>query len=98
LSAEGLEAELLSQAARELLLAQSGDWPTLIATGSADEYARRRFEEHLARFDRLLQYVGRDDPTPDTTMYLHEIAELGNAFPFANYRLFMRGEGQKGRG
>jgi 1,4-alpha-glucan branching enzyme len=90
-SAEGLEEELLSQAARELLLAQSGDWTTLIVTGAADEYARRRFDEHLARFGRLLQYIGRDEPTPDATMYLHEIAELDNAFPFAKYRLFVRG-------
>lgn len=89
-SAAGLEEDLLSQAMRELLLAQSGDWPTLIATGSAIDYAQRRFDEHLARFDRLVQYVDRDEPTPDAVMYLHEIAELDNVFPFANYRLFSR--------
>ncbi len=89
-SAVGLEEDLLSQALRELLLAQSGDWPTLIATGAAIDYAQRRFDEHLARFDRLVQYVERDEPTPDAVMYLHEIAELDNVFPFANYRLFVR--------
>jgi 1,4-alpha-glucan branching enzyme len=87
-AAEGVEEALLCQAARELLLAQSSDWPALIATGAAAEYAQRRFDEHLARFDRLLHYLERDEPTPDASSYLREIAELDNAFPFLNYRMF----------
>lgn len=85
--ATGLEEELLCQATRELLLAQSSDWATLIATGTATDYAQRRFDEHLARMERLLQYLERDEPTPDAVSYLHQIAELDNPFPFTNYRL-----------
>lgn len=87
-TAEGLEEAGLRQAARELLLAQSGDWPVLIATGAAREYAQRRFDEHLSRFERLLHDLQRDEPTPDTETYLHEIAELDNPFAFINYRMF----------
>lgn len=86
-AAEGTEESLLCQAARELLLAQSSDWPALIATGAAAEYAQRRFDEHLARFERLLRSVERDE-SPETEAYLHEIAELDNVFPFLNYRMF----------
>ncbi|HEX6293294.1 MAG TPA: 1,4-alpha-glucan branching protein domain-containing protein [Herpetosiphonaceae bacterium] len=87
-TAEGLEEELLSQAARELLLGQSGDWAALIATGAAQDYAQRRFDEHLSRFDRLIYYIERDEPSPDAENYLSEIAELDNLFPFLNYRMF----------
>jgi 1,4-alpha-glucan branching enzyme len=87
-AAEGFEEELLCQAARELLLAQSSDWAALIATGAAQDYAQRRFEEHLSRFERLLHYIDRDEPSPDAQNYLSEITELDNLFPFINYRMF----------
>ena len=44
---------LLNQAARELLLLQATDWPFLITTGQAREYATLRFNEHLTRFSQL---------------------------------------------
>ena len=40
-------AAALDQAARELLLAQSSDWPFMIAMDTTAGYARRRFDEHL---------------------------------------------------
>jgi len=48
----GLE-EFLRQAARELVLLQASDWPFLVSTGQAPDYAARRFQEHLARVHRL---------------------------------------------
>jgi len=44
---------LLAQLARELLLLQASDWPFLITTGAARNYAERRFAEHYAHFTRL---------------------------------------------
>jgi len=43
----------LDQMARQLLLAQSSDWPFIMKTGTAEPYARRRIEDHLTHFDRL---------------------------------------------
>src|SRR5439155_1289317 len=37
------------QAARELLLAQSSDWPFLVTTGQAADYAIERFRVHAQR-------------------------------------------------
>jgi 1,4-alpha-glucan branching enzyme len=51
--AEGPLRDALSQAARELLLLQASDWPSLVTTGQAAEYAGERFREHAERFDRL---------------------------------------------
>lgn len=51
------EGRALRQAGRELLLAQSSDWPFMIANGTTEEYARRRFDDHLNRFHYLLNHV-----------------------------------------
>jgi 1,4-alpha-glucan branching enzyme len=44
----------LNQAARELLLLQSSDWPFLVTTGQARDYATERFRTHEERFHALL--------------------------------------------
>jgi 1,4-alpha-glucan branching enzyme len=43
----------LRQAAREALLLEASDWPFLVTTGQAAEYASERFRDHRARFERL---------------------------------------------
>ena len=43
----------LNQAARELLLAQSSDWPFIMRTGTSPAYARQRVTDHLLRFIEL---------------------------------------------
>jgi 1,4-alpha-glucan branching enzyme len=48
-----LQARALKQAARELLLAQSSDWPFILRTGTSPEYAKRRVKDHLLRFIAL---------------------------------------------
>ena len=57
--ASGLERRALNQAARELLLAQSGDWAFLITVGTASPYGHRRFREHITRFTRLADEIER---------------------------------------
>ena len=51
---DSLEERTLRQAGRELMLAQSSDWPFIITNNTTVEYARRRFREHLDRFHDLL--------------------------------------------
>lgn len=53
-AAEGLEVRCLNQMARELLLAQSSDWSFIIHSGTAVDYARQRFINHVGRFNHLL--------------------------------------------
>lgn len=55
----------MAQATRELLLAQSSDWPFLIRMGTAREYAMSRFDGHLAAIHRLLDgALGEAAPDP----------------------------------
>ncbi len=51
----------LTQAGRELLLAQSSDWPFIIKTGTTVEYAEGRLSDHLEAFDRLAAMIGDGD-------------------------------------
>jgi 1,4-alpha-glucan branching enzyme len=47
----------LAQAARELLLLQSSDWQFIISTGTATDYAIKRFTGHAAALDLLLDGI-----------------------------------------
>ncbi|MBA2664460.1 MAG: DUF1957 domain-containing protein [Bradymonadaceae bacterium] len=51
--AEGLEERALRQTGRELLLAQSSDWPFIIKTGTTVAYAVQRIEEHIENIKTL---------------------------------------------
>ena len=60
--ADGLLRRCLNQAARELLLAQSSDWPFIITTGTTVPYAVKRFKEHVLRFTRLYEDLVSGQP------------------------------------
>jgi 1,4-alpha-glucan branching enzyme len=49
----GTGERIAQQMCRELLLMESSDWPTLITTGAARDYAEKRFKEHTANFEGL---------------------------------------------
>jgi 1,4-alpha-glucan branching enzyme len=50
--------DVLAQAAREMLLAQSSDWQFIISTGAAADYAEQRFQEHCAAAEQLVAALG----------------------------------------
>lgn len=75
----------IHQAARELLLAQSSDWPFLIRMGTASDYARRRFDGHL---EACLRLLGPGDLKPGE---LEELEAQNNLFPEVDYRDWLPG-------
>lgn len=76
---------LLNQIARELLLLQSSDWPFLVTTGQAKEYAIQRFNQHLLRFNTLVESL--DTGMPDVNL-ANGYYELDKLFPDIDYRWF----------
>ena len=50
----------LNQAARELLLAESSDWPFIMKTGTMVSYAQRRVKRHINCFNRLYRQILSD--------------------------------------
>ena len=63
--ASGDQERVLNQAARELLLLQSSDWPFLVTTGQAKDYAVKRFNEHVERFNKLSEMATRNGSLTD---------------------------------
>jgi 1,4-alpha-glucan branching enzyme len=47
--------EILAQAGRQLLLAQSSDWQFMISTGAVPDYAEKRFNLHCDDLEELLR-------------------------------------------
>jgi 1,4-alpha-glucan branching enzyme len=80
-----LEDRVLRQAGRELMLAQSSDWPFMIFLGDGRQYALRRLSDHLNRFHDLLDDLGhrRIDPKK-----LRALEYLDAIFPELDYRLY----------
>ncbi|MEK7380999.1 MAG: 1,4-alpha-glucan branching protein domain-containing protein [Gemmatimonadota bacterium] len=75
-------AEVLEQAARELLLAQSSDWQFIITTGAATDYAERRFREHCDALERLLTVLETgEDPGEDGRQLAAGFRERNDLFP-----------------
>jgi len=87
------EEFVLNQAARELLLLESSDWPFLVTTGQAREYAVRRFTSHVERFERLLASV--EAGKPDRAL-AEELWELDKVFPEVDYRRWRNGRERNG--
>jgi 1,4-alpha-glucan branching enzyme len=46
-----------NQAARELLLAESSDWPFIMKSGTMVPYAQKRVKQHIGRFTRLYEDI-----------------------------------------
>lgn len=50
---------ILAQATRELILAQSGDWLTMLAEGRNTSLATERFTDHVSTVERLVRLADR---------------------------------------
>jgi 1,4-alpha-glucan branching enzyme len=93
-SASGELLDVLNQAARELVLLQSSDWPFLVTTGQAKEYAVERFNEHVARFKELVELADQGTPlTNDQVAFVGGLRDRDNPFPDIDYRVFAARQG-----
>jgi 1,4-alpha-glucan branching enzyme len=75
---DALTRRALAQAGRELLLAQSSDWPFILRTNTSPDYARRRVKDHLLRFISLHEQL---TSTQINETWLAEIESIDNIFP-----------------
>ena len=76
---------LVAQAGRELLLLQASDWPFLITTQSARDYAERRVTAHAGALKQLLDLIrkvtARGQLSNEDDLILREIEETDHLFP-----------------
>ena len=85
----GVNAErALQQAARELLLAQASDWPFLLRHGTAGDYPRHRFTDHLAAFHQLVGQLEGVRPWDDAFVAEREFRHP--IFPHLDWHLWAK--------
>ena len=84
-----LVERVLTQMARELLLAQSSDWAFLMKTGTAKEYATKRTKDHVLRFTRLYEQLTAADGAVDEA-FLKFCEERDNLFAKLDWRYYAR--------
>ncbi len=77
----------LQQAARELLLAQSSDWPFILTMGTQMGYAARRPVVHLSRLHRVLDALERG---VDCSADVQQLRERDAVFPDVELAPFFR--------
>ncbi len=80
--ASAQQRELLNQAGRELLLAQSSDWSFILRAGTTTDLARERIHRHLDRFWRLLEAINASSPLPEA--WLAGVRREDGLFPLLN--------------
>ena len=86
-AAKGVTERALRQAGRELLLAQSSDWPFILRTGTSPDYAARRVKDHLSRFLELHRQLIADEIDEP---WLTQIEQSDNIFPTLDCRYWIR--------
>lgn len=72
-----LTRRALNQAARELVLAESSDWPFIMKTNTMVPYAHKRIKQHLNRFTKLYNDIKNNSIDPD---WLAEVEWRDNIF------------------
>ena len=78
-----LQERALNQAARSILLAQASDWPFIMKSGTTIEYAKKRINDYLARFNYLHDSIRKQQING---RYLAALEVMDNIFPDINFR------------
>jgi 1,4-alpha-glucan branching enzyme len=78
-----LQERVLKQAARELLLSQSSDWPFIMQTGTSPDYARKRINNHILRFTSLYEQLSTN-AIDERSLICVETSD--NIFPEMDFR------------
>lgn len=81
----GLKVRLLDLAAKELMIAQSGEWAMMIHEGNFPKYATERFKESIKAFMVVFDALGTNIVSTEWLITLEKKHPL---FPWMNFRMF----------
>ncbi|MBQ7882343.1 MAG: DUF1957 domain-containing protein [Treponema sp.] len=83
----GLKARLLNLGAKELMLAQSAEWPKMIHDGNFPEYVEDYFKSCVLAFTAVFDSLGSNTVS---TEWLTSLEKKHCLFPWMNYRIFSK--------
>jgi 1,4-alpha-glucan branching enzyme len=87
--ARGLLRRALNQALRELLLAQSSDWPFMMKADNAAAFAEHKFREHMKNFLDLHRDISSGNIDKANLLRLEQ---KNNIFRDADFRIYAKRE------
>ena len=83
------QKRILKQIARELILMEGSDWPFLLYTKQAKEYANQRFHHHHQRFNKLIWVAKNFNSNSQISIReLEEIESIDSCFQDININYF----------
>ncbi|MCK5829564.1 MAG: DUF1957 domain-containing protein [Methylococcales bacterium] len=78
-----VQKRALNQAFRTVLLAQASDWPFILKSGTTIDYATKKINDYLARFNYLHECIRNNKINEH---YLLALETMDNVFPDIDYR------------
>ncbi|MBO4404159.1 MAG: DUF1957 domain-containing protein [Treponema sp.] len=86
-SETSLKGRLLNLAAKEILLAQSGQWPLMLHEGKLTEYVKDTFKRHILSFTMIFNALASNTVSTD---WLTKKEKQDAIYPWMNYRIYSR--------
>ena len=86
-SETSLKERLLNTAAKQVLLAQSGDWARMLHEGKTPECVKETFKEEILSFTRVFDSLASNAVSME---WLIECEKHTSIFPWLNYRIFSK--------
>jgi 1,4-alpha-glucan branching enzyme len=83
-----LKTRAAKQLARELLLLESSDWPFLVTTGQAKDYAVERFNGHKERFEEIYKMISQDQINEGALAKIEDIDKCFAEISLDNFAQF----------
>ncbi len=80
-----VQERAVNQALRSLLLAQASDWSFMLTAGTTREYANKQLEDHLARFNYLMDGLQKNRLD---ARYVAALEIMDDIFPTLDFRQY----------
>lgn len=86
-SESSLKERLLNMAAKQVLLAQSGNWQEMINEGNMPDFVEGQFKDEILSFTKVFDSLASNTVS---TEWLTGCEQKNKIFPWLNYRIFAR--------
>lgn len=84
---DSLKERLLNMAAKQILLAQTGDWPKMLHEGIISDFVKNQFKDEILSFTKVFDALASNTVS---TEWLTACERKNPLFPWLNYRVFSR--------
>lgn len=84
---DSLKERLLNMAAKQVLLAQSGEWPMMLHDSILSDYVNEQFKDEILSFTKVFDALASNTVS---TEWLTNCEKKSPLFPWLNYRIYCK--------